>query len=334
MTTGAILITGASGFLGCQLVATARSAGLTVRALVRPTSVIPDSWASDDGVEVVRCDVLADGDVLAAAVSGVDAIIHAAAAMTGGDDVHDEATVRPTAALLGAITNSGQQPHFVLISSLSVYDAMSLPPGGRLDENTPTEQRRNLRDAYCRAKLAQEALVLGAADDHQLRATILRPGAIFGPGRVWNGHLGVGVGPALIQLAGDGQVPVTYIDNCAHVIVKAAQMPPEPGQPIILNVIDENPPDRARFLTALRKGGWPKFSIPLSWRLLSALGAIVERIPPLASRAPGLLRRPVLHSRMKPLTYGTDRLRQRLGDLPSIGFEDAMQRSLRAEKKQ
>lgn len=331
MTGGIVLITGASGFLGRRLVAAARSDGLTVRALVRRTSVIPDSWAADDGIEVVRGDTLGLDDGLLAALRGVDTVIHAAAIMSGDDSAHQEATVRPTAALLNAVTASPTAPHFVLISSLSVYDATALPPGGRLDENTPTERHPDLRDAYCRAKLSQEALVRRAADDRRLRITILRPGAIYGPGRVWNGHLGIGVGPALIQLAGSGQVPVTYIENCAAAIIRAARLPAEPGEPVILNVIDENPPDRARFLRAMRRGGWPKLTLPLSWRVFSGVAAIIERVPPLARHAPGLLRRPVLHARMKPLTYGTDRLRDRVGDMNGIGFEDAMQRSLAAD---
>ncbi|MFT6229365.1 MAG: nucleoside-diphosphate-sugar epimerase, partial [Paracoccaceae bacterium] len=170
MTT--ILITGANGFLGRRIVAAARARGLPVRALVRRPA--PDApWAGDEGVEEIVRDLSAPGTL---PLDGVGAVIHAAATMQGDDVAHATGTLAPTRALLDAM--AGTAARLVLVSSFSVYGYAALPAGCALDETVPVEPDPHLRDAYCRAKLAQEAMVAEAVQHHGLTARILRPGAI------------------------------------------------------------------------------------------------------------------------------------------------------------
>ena len=76
-----VLVTGASGFLGGYLVARLVAEGYSVRALVRRVS--NTRHVTIPGVELVRGDVKEPEDCRRA-VAGVDAVVHAAAAVRGG----------------------------------------------------------------------------------------------------------------------------------------------------------------------------------------------------------------------------------------------------------
>lgn len=77
-----VLVTGAAGFIGSHLTEALVRAGAEVRALARYTSNGGAGWLDDSDVrgdvEVVFGDVR-DGDVVAAAIRGVDVVFHLAA---------------------------------------------------------------------------------------------------------------------------------------------------------------------------------------------------------------------------------------------------------------
>src|SRR5215210_8006584 len=73
-SAGSVLVTGASGFLGRQLVGALLDRGERVRVLARPTSNLGDLHGR---VEVAYGDVL-DPATLNAAVDGVDLVFHTA----------------------------------------------------------------------------------------------------------------------------------------------------------------------------------------------------------------------------------------------------------------
>ena len=164
-----------------------------------------------------------------------------------------------------------------------------------------------LRDAYTRAKLAQEAAVSASG----LSSCIARVGAVWGPGRLWNAHLGVPLGPVLIRIGAGGEVPLAHVQNVALALVMLA----ETGVGVI-NVVDDDRPSPRAYVAALRSGGWPRLVIPLSWRVLDALCAL-----PLPG---GLFRRPTLRARMMPRRYSNARLHD-LGWSPIIGFQAGLQ---------
>ncbi|HEY9483179.1 MAG TPA: NAD(P)H-binding protein [Micromonosporaceae bacterium] len=77
--TAPILVTGGTGTLGRLLVPRLRAAGCAVRVLSR------HGHAASDGVEYVAGD-LASGDGVAAAVAGVETIVHCAGSAKGDED--------------------------------------------------------------------------------------------------------------------------------------------------------------------------------------------------------------------------------------------------------
>jgi nucleoside-diphosphate-sugar epimerase len=297
-----LFVTGAAGYLGQGVVREALGRGHKVRALVRSGTV--------EGAEVVSGDL--HDPALAGWLAKVDAVVHCAAKLSGSDAEMERDTVAGTAALVAA-ARTAKVKRIVLAGSMSVYGGQS--PGDVIDEDARIEPDPGARDAYTRAKLAQEEVVRSAGQP----AWILRIGAIWGPGRLWNGHLGVALGPLLLRCGREGDIPLCHVDHAARAMVAAAETAPEGIE--VLNILDSDLPDRIDYVAALRAGGWPKLVVPVPWRLLD----LVAR--PGASKLPGLLRRPVLRARLMPLSYSNDRARARLDWEPWMGFEDAMEAS-------
>ncbi|MDQ7071219.1 MAG: NAD(P)-dependent oxidoreductase [Rhodobacterales bacterium] len=321
MTGQSVLITGASGFIGRATVLQLRARGFAVQAVVRRAQSIPDEWAQDPEITPVICD-LARSDL---DLDGVDCVIHAAASLVGNDAQQACDTITATHTVLRAINAQTKPPHLILLSSITVYDTLSLSVGATLDEGTALEQNSARRDAYCRAKIAQETLTQKAANDVGFPLSILRAGAVFGPDRVWNGHIGVALGPVLLRFGGRGQVPLCALSHCAAALVRAVEIRPPPHAPHIVNILDDDLPNRKRFVQILRNSGWPKRVLPLPWRALDILARIVSLLP---VKAPGLLRRPVLHARLKPLKYSNARLHDLYGLESEFWFETAMLRAI------
>ena len=218
-----IAITGAAGFLGAATVRAARAAGHEVTALVRDASRAPAGWAGDAGITVVARDLATAGaGDLRADLAGAGAVIHAAASMSGDDAAHEINTIRPTRSLIAALEGSeaGQGARLVLVSSFSVYGFSGIPEGTVLTEDSPLESRPAMRDAYARAKLTQEALARAAAGQG-LAVRILRPGAIYGPGHLLSGQLGILKGGKVICIGGAAQVEAV-VDRICDAVRAAA----------------------------------------------------------------------------------------------------------------
>ena len=170
-----------------------------------------------------RCGRTCCQDDLGPAFAGVDAVIHAAAAMSGDEARMQRDTVTATEKTMQAVAKA-KVARVVLVSSLSVYGTGALRAGALVDEDTPLERCPALRDAYCRAKLAQEIAALDGARASGTDLCILRAGAVWGPGRLWNAHLGLALGPVLLRLGKDGQIPLIHVETCAEALVRAAEI--------------------------------------------------------------------------------------------------------------
>ena len=171
-----LLVTGATGYLGAELVALAHERGHPVRAVVRDPSRAGVRPVTDDHgvVERVAAD-LADPDSLVRAMDGCDGVLHAAAAVGApGPEAH-ELNVGGTARVLDAARRAGVGRVVHTSTSAAVLDADGLvaedAAGGTV-----------LSDSYSTTKAEAEALVLAsAADPDGVDAVVATVVNIYGP---------------------------------------------------------------------------------------------------------------------------------------------------------
>lgn len=308
-----VAITGAGGFVGAACVAEARRQGLPVLALYR-NHALP-SWLDDPDITPLQADLTQEPSIeaLRNALPDGSALLHAAAHL--GDEVERLAsdTLKATQNVMAA--TRGRDIRLVMISSLAVYDTDRIAPGSDLTESSPliplpdtafdapAAYLRSARDAYAGSKRLQEALL--THDDDAEDAWVLRPGAIWGPGRSWHALQGFWASKLFVTIGSAGELPLSYLDHVARIAIEAARTPTEGVS--VLNVFDDDRPTRARFLRAHRRCyGWPRLNVTLPFALWLPL---IRLLKPLSARLPGLFREPILRARIMPLRFPNTRMR-------------------------
>ncbi len=167
------VVTGASGFVGLNLVEALRSTGWSVRTF----DLLPLTGIEPDGVDHVLGDVR-DGEALRAVFDGADVVFHLAARITlsSADPVAWDVNVNGPAAAATAALDVGVA-RFVHCSSVHAFDLSLAHP--RLDELSPRSLAAD-RPVYDRSKAAGEAEVRKVID-RGLAATIVNPTGVIGP---------------------------------------------------------------------------------------------------------------------------------------------------------
>jgi nucleoside-diphosphate-sugar epimerase len=258
-----VLVTGANGFLGRHVVAELLRRGHDVRALVRPAARLEClDWPN--AVEVHRADLRVAAD-LPAAFDGVEALVHLASAVRGGEDVQFATTVVGTERLLEAMARS-ETRRLLLASSFSVYDWSAIR--GTLTEESPLESGADLyeRDGYAVAKAWQERVVRRLSEEHGWQLTVLRPGFIWGRGNEYLAGLGQQFGPAHLVFGPSTRLPLTHVENCAHLFAEAVESPRARGE--TFNVIDGDDARIWDYLGAyLRQTGRRGVRLPIPYGL-------------------------------------------------------------------
>jgi nucleoside-diphosphate-sugar epimerase len=170
-----VLITGASGFLGQEVVRQLMARGVHLRALVRSDRAAEPLRAL--GIEIHRGD-LKQTTSLAGAARGIDLILHLAAVHRGGTlrrsdfwQVNSEGTKR----LLQESVRNGVR-RFVYVSTAGVLGNVR-PHRLGTESDAP-----HPRDLYETTKWRGEQAVRRIAHTDALETVIIRPAAIYGPG--------------------------------------------------------------------------------------------------------------------------------------------------------
>jgi nucleoside-diphosphate-sugar epimerase len=319
-----VLITGANGFLGRHVVAQFLCRGHSVRALVRPAARLEGlGWSQ--AVEIVRADLRVAQDLITA-FDGVDALVHLAAAVTGGEDVQLSSTVVGTERLLDAMARSPTR-RLVLASSLSVYDWSAIR--GTLTEDSPLEQGADLyeRDGYAIAKVWQERVVRRATDVHHWDLTVLRPGFIWGRGNAYLACLGQAFGPVHLVFGASTRLPLTHVVNCASLFATAAEASRAIGE--TFNVVDDDDVRVWSYLGEfLRRSGEGGVRVPLPYSMAMAGVRLVRwssrRLFRGRGKLPSLLVPCRFEARFKPLRFSNRKACELLGWRPSLGFADCL----------
>jgi nucleoside-diphosphate-sugar epimerase len=172
-----VLVTGASGFIGSQLVPGLRDSGLeTVAACRSPLGI--------RGVEWRRAPDLGPGADWSHVLRGADAVVHLAGrahVLRGPDDedsLYRRVNTEGTRRLARQAREAGAR-QFVFLSSCQAIAAES-------DEVLTRSTPAGPESAYGRSKLAAEQAVREELENGACAWTILRPPLVYGPGNKAN----------------------------------------------------------------------------------------------------------------------------------------------------
>lgn len=319
-----VLVTGASGFVGGAIVRGLLARGVTVRAMVRDPATAPA------GAEVAVAD-LADTAALARAVSGVTAVVHAAALLGefGRPAEFFAVNVAGTDRLMQEAAAAGVE-RFVFIGSPS---ALMAPDGGdqlEIDESVPYPAR--FLNSYCETKAVAEQLVL-AADTPTFTTCSLRPRAVWGPG---DRH-----GPIvqilaklragrLPDLSGGREVRASlcYIDHLVQAVELALAAEKVGGRAYF--VADAEPVAVWPTMAAVaRRFGLSAPSVVVPAPVLGGALAAIEtvwRIPAVARRWTPPLSRYAVALVTRSATYDLSRAEGELGYRPTVPFAEGLDR--------
>lgn len=268
-----ILVTGATGFLGHNLIPTLVKHGHTVRVLARETSDV--GFLKSLGVDTA-CGDVCDTSSIASAANGCRAIIHGAGKFRfwGKDEDFYQVNVCGTQNVLEAACRAGVQ-RFVHISTIAVIGKPTA--GAIITEETPPDPQ----DAYQHSKLEGERLVKQWHETHNLPTIVLRPGAFYGPwGRYAFNRLffedplkGL---PIQVHRGKHVNFPIFVPDLCC--VIEAALTQGRPGQ--VYNVsgpsmthreINEIVSRLAKLSRFVNAPGWGMIALAGVWTFLSRL---------------------------------------------------------------
>jgi len=174
----AVLVTGATGFVGSWLVRDLVQRGETVHVLHRPQSSLADLA----GLPIVsRLGDVTDLESLKAACQDVDTVFHLAGVVGYSRAMRaqmDRVNVGGTRNVVAAI-QTGRKPNLVYMSSVVAVGASFKPVP--LNETSPYEIGR-LNLGYFETKRLAEELVVRACRNGSIRGVILNPSTIYGAG--------------------------------------------------------------------------------------------------------------------------------------------------------
>lgn len=320
-----ILVTGAAGFIGNKVVEVLIQYGFhNLRCFIRPSGNrarldrILDSLPWIRSLEIMEGNLLSEQDCMAA-TRDVAVIYHLAAAR--GEKSFPDAfmnSVVTTRNLLKSTLENRALKRFVNVSSFSVY-SNTRKRGMRLDESCPLEPHPELRgDAYCFAKVKQEAVVTEYSRQHGIPCVTFRPGFVFGPGNEGiTGRVGISGFGVFLHLGGSNQIPFTYVDNCAEAIVLGGLRRGVDGE--TFNVVDDDLPTSRRFLAMYKKNVCRFKSLYVPHAVSYLLCYLWEKYSSWSEgQLPPVYNRKNWHAYWKRTRYTNEKLKNMLGWQPRV----------------
>ena len=315
---GTILVTGASGFVGKEVVKRLLAEGYQVRAFVRKLSYINELEGM--GVEIYFGDIR-HFKSFQNAVEGIEIIIHLAAALGVPAGEYMEITVGGVENLI-RIVNERSIKKVIYMSSMSVYDLADCSENTKITENHIYERRPLDRGAYTASKLEAEKLVRKEMETSQASWTILRPSMIIGRhSKVFLNPLGISLGKLrLIFGLGYDHLRLIPVEDVADVITECVESEKCNGR--IYNLNHDDRISKRQYLKQVvgpTSGKGINLYLP-HWIMISLI-YMQEKIFKLVRRKPPLTRYRY-RSAQRKVCFDTERIKSELGWKPRMALDE------------
>jgi 2-alkyl-3-oxoalkanoate reductase len=319
-----VLVTGASGLLGSHVAELLSSRGDRVRALVRRSSK-RSHLQSLANVELFEGSV-EQVDRVAEAIDGVDAIVHCAGLVKArSTDEFFSVNVGGTSNLVQAARTGSRSSSFKRFVHVSSLEACGPSQDG---SPVPADQEAPVT-AYGRSKLSAEKVVLSAKTE--MPATLLRPGAIYGPrdGEILQAFKAIERG--LLPLIDEGRAMGMWIyaTDCASACIRAIDADVPSGSTYF---VDDGcgPLSQRQMLAdaerALGRRAFVRQSLPVP--LLMAVARGLEVAGRLANR-PVMLTREKANMLLQHWVCSSEKTRKDLGWEPKVPWSEGVELAVR-----
>ncbi len=218
-----VLVLGATGFIGKEVVRQLVESGRGVRVLVRN----PGNLHRHMQVPAVDCQVgdLMNAEDVRKSMLGIDHVIHLARSNVRTWAEYQEFEIGATRQVAECALEAGVKRLIYTGTIASYYQG---PEAGTITENTPLDARIARGNLYARAKTTSEELLLRMRTAQGLPVVVLRPGVVIGRGGS-PFHWGVAMWwhDALCQTWGTGnnKLPLVLVEDVASGIIAALDTP-------------------------------------------------------------------------------------------------------------
>ncbi len=214
-----VLLTGATGFLGSNLLKELNHQGFEVRIMNRKGSDL--SLIEDQKFESINGDIT-DKSSVEEACKGCEGVFHLAGLIAYDPRqraLMERVNIGGTQNVVDACRNNGIQRLLYLSSVVAIGASFDKKP---LDENSPYNVS-HLNLGYFETKHAAENIVREAALKGDFHASMINPTTIYGPGDALKGSrkTQLKVAKGNFKFYTSGGVNVVHVDDVLHCILKA-----------------------------------------------------------------------------------------------------------------